>query len=293
MVTWSRLHNHVRHNVVGYIALFVALGGSAYAAASLPANSVGTKQLKNGAVKGKKLAKGAVTGAKVANNSLTGKQINAATLGAVPNAHHASSATNANHASGADSATNATNATSLGGSPASAYLKGSDSIAAGDLGGTYSAPTLNPGSVGTSTFGAIPGARATNSTAENVTDTTLTTLTFDTNDYDSGGVHSTSTNNSRLTAPVAGVYEITGDVIWHPNSAGTREMEIVKNGTTTVAYAEMPPGSSSVGQEVTTQLRLAAGDYVELQLFQNSTSTVIVSALSDMSPIFAMHWLGP
>jgi hypothetical protein len=42
--------------VVSLIALFVALGGTSYAAiTSLPANSVGTKQLKNGAVTGTKL----------------------------------------------------------------------------------------------------------------------------------------------------------------------------------------------------------------------------------------------
>jgi hypothetical protein len=35
-------------NVVALLALFVALGGSAYAVASLPHGSVGTAQLKNG-----------------------------------------------------------------------------------------------------------------------------------------------------------------------------------------------------------------------------------------------------
>ena len=36
--------------VVACLALAVALGGTGYAAIVLPANSVGTKQLKNGAV---------------------------------------------------------------------------------------------------------------------------------------------------------------------------------------------------------------------------------------------------
>jgi len=45
--------------VISVIALFVALGGTSYAAiTSLPANSVGTKQLKNGAVTATKLAYG-------------------------------------------------------------------------------------------------------------------------------------------------------------------------------------------------------------------------------------------
>src|SRR3954462_13377547 len=41
--------------VISLIALFVALGGTSYAAITLPANSVGTKQLKDGAVTPAKL----------------------------------------------------------------------------------------------------------------------------------------------------------------------------------------------------------------------------------------------
>jgi hypothetical protein len=56
----TRLVNHVRSNVVAYLALFVALGGSSYAAFSLPVGSVGTRQLKNGAVTATKLNPGSV-----------------------------------------------------------------------------------------------------------------------------------------------------------------------------------------------------------------------------------------
>ncbi len=41
--------------VISSIALFVALGGTTYAAVNLPANSVGTKQIKNGAVNSDKV----------------------------------------------------------------------------------------------------------------------------------------------------------------------------------------------------------------------------------------------
>jgi hypothetical protein len=43
-------------NVMATIALFVALGGGAYAAVALPANSVGTRQLRNRAVTPAKVA---------------------------------------------------------------------------------------------------------------------------------------------------------------------------------------------------------------------------------------------
>ncbi len=42
-----RIWRHVRANTVAYIALFVALGGTSYAATQLPANSVGARQIKN------------------------------------------------------------------------------------------------------------------------------------------------------------------------------------------------------------------------------------------------------
>jgi hypothetical protein len=78
----------LRHNAVALVAVFIALSGSAYAITSLPANSIGTKQLRDGAVTGKKTAK----------HTLTGENIRSATLGTVPNADHA---TNADHAKGA------------------------------------------------------------------------------------------------------------------------------------------------------------------------------------------------
>jgi len=53
----QRFGRHVRRQFVGYLALFVALGGVSYAAVKLPANSVGARQLRKGAVTKPKLAK--------------------------------------------------------------------------------------------------------------------------------------------------------------------------------------------------------------------------------------------
>jgi hypothetical protein len=48
-------------NVVASIAVFVALGGTSYAAFALPAGSVGSKQLKNGAVTLVKVSRSAIS----------------------------------------------------------------------------------------------------------------------------------------------------------------------------------------------------------------------------------------
>ncbi len=159
------LGNHLRGNLVAYLALFVALGGTAYAAVKLRANSVGTKQLKNNAVTASKLDNGSVTATKVARHSLTGTQINASALGTVPNATDATSATNA---------ATAANATDLGGQPASAYP--TSPVAATDI-------------------GTIPAARVANTNSQQVATglANLTALLFNTTNFDNDHIHSSVT----------------------------------------------------------------------------------------------------
>ena len=53
---------HLRKNVVAYVALFVALGGTSYAAVSLPAGSVGNRQLKNHSISPIKFERGSIAG---------------------------------------------------------------------------------------------------------------------------------------------------------------------------------------------------------------------------------------
>jgi hypothetical protein len=80
-------------HVIALAALFVALGGSAFAAAT-----IGTSDIKDGAVTRDKLHNNAVNGKKVGKNSLSGKDIDEKTLGQVPSAGHALSADKADSA---------------------------------------------------------------------------------------------------------------------------------------------------------------------------------------------------
>jgi hypothetical protein len=52
---------HVRANVIAYVALFIALGGTSYAAIKLPANSVTDRQIKTGAVRSSEVRNGSLT----------------------------------------------------------------------------------------------------------------------------------------------------------------------------------------------------------------------------------------
>ena len=67
----GRILNHLRSNVVAYTALFVALGGSSYAAVRLAPNSVTSRAIAKGAVTNAKLAKDAVTSTNIRNGTLS------------------------------------------------------------------------------------------------------------------------------------------------------------------------------------------------------------------------------
>jgi hypothetical protein len=113
---------HMRAHAVAYVALFVALGGTSYAA-GLGKNTVGTTQLKAGAVNTPDIHGNAVTGAKVAANTLKGADIDEASLAKVPSAATADSAASAASAANATNATNAANASALGGLAPSAFQR--------------------------------------------------------------------------------------------------------------------------------------------------------------------------
>jgi hypothetical protein len=77
----ARVRSSVTYaNVVATIALFLALGGTGYAAAGLARNSVGTAQIRNGQVKATDLAANAVTSGKVRDGSLLARDFKAGQL---------------------------------------------------------------------------------------------------------------------------------------------------------------------------------------------------------------------
>jgi len=79
----SKLRFHARHNVVGYLALFFALTGVAYAAGPLKPGDPAGGDL-TGSYPDPSIAANAVNSGKVSDDSLTGADISEATLSGVP-----------------------------------------------------------------------------------------------------------------------------------------------------------------------------------------------------------------
>jgi hypothetical protein len=89
------------------------------------------------------------------------------------------------------------------------------------------------------------------------------TLGFDFERWDTANLHDPG-NPSRLTAPVAGTYQIDCRGSWKTNGVGWRVLALRLNGVLDIAV-DTRDGSSSRHTETasSTQFRLAAGDYVE------------------------------
>ena len=104
-------------NVIALLALFIALGGAAYAGTKIDGKtivngSIGGGKLKDETITASKIRKGTITGAQIRGETITGaqieagsidaRQINLSTLGTVPSAQSANTAVTA---AKADSAT--------------------------------------------------------------------------------------------------------------------------------------------------------------------------------------------
>lgn len=111
-----RLLRHLSFsNVIAMVALFVALGGAAYAGttingSSIKNGSIGGGKLKKETITANKLKKGTITGAQIEPGTITSSSINESTLGTVPSAQDANTATTATKAKTATTATSATSA---------------------------------------------------------------------------------------------------------------------------------------------------------------------------------------
>jgi len=138
------------------------------------------------------------------------------------------------------------------------------------------------------------GARVYKTATYTLTTGVAYVVAFDAERYDNGDLHDTVTNPSRLTAQKAGKYLITGSVEFGESPTGTRIVGIRLGGSTYIAFQKVLADSTTLTRlTLSTIYHLAAGDYVELVVQQNSGGNLWLTAAPAYSPEFAMQWVGP
>jgi hypothetical protein len=148
--------------------------------------------------------------------------------------------------------------------------------------------------------GGSPQCRVYNSANINISGSTDETLTFNSERYDVGAMHSTTTNTGRLTVPTggAGMYLVFAHVVWGAFSDSTiRRIRIFGNGTTPLASVANPAISTAAVNTAQTIVTIAANqtatDYFTVVVFQGSASGLglDIQSSANQSPEFGAVWL--
>lgn len=132
-------------------------------------------------------------------------------------------------------------------------------------------------------------ARVTHSVSQNVATSTYVTLAFDTERWDTDGMHDNTTNNERLTCKTAGKYIANFTAQWASSPAARYRFFIYKNAAVKQAVSEVITGAVGYpGLTVTAIVDLAVNDYLYVAAWQNSGGTVAVNKSAQNTPEFAM-----
>lgn len=141
--------------------------------------------------------------------------------------------------------------------------------------------------------GYTEGARVMRSTAQSIPDDTVTTLTFNTEDFDTDGIHDNVTNPERLTCKTAGKYIIVGSAQFAANTTGRRYVNLRLNDDVYLGVAyQNETTQGSVNPTCVAIYDLAVDDYVWLRAYQNSGNALNVLSYSSQTPVLSMQRIG-
>ena len=140
------------------------------------------------------------------------------------------------------------------------------------------------------------GCRLFNSAVQSINNATLTAVTFNSESFDIGGYHSTSSNTSRITIPSGkdGYYLFSAGLRFGAGSTqGFRAIYLYKNGSQIWAGTFDAPSNTTIN-ETLIYTQIAAGvatDYFELYVQQTSGGAYDVQFGSDVTT-FQANYLG-
>lgn len=122
------------------------------------------------------------------------------------------------------------------------------------------------------------------STDQSIDTTTWTSLTFDQEKYDIGGMHDNASNNQRITIIENGEYEINYHIKHDAADKSSYESRVYKNGSAAIEgtcglNVGSKDASHNIISHVSDLITLVIGDYIELQFYHdNDAAQDIISS---------------
>lgn len=126
-----------------------------------------------------------------------------------------------------------------------------------------------------------PRVIAWQSVAQSLTNNTLTPMSLDSESIDTDTMHSTVTNNSRVTIVTPGRYRVIGSVGFVSNATGLRAVVLTKNGGSFAYTRDQATNGANHVQQCVAEVLCVAGDYIEVQGTQGSGGALNTIATVD------------
>jgi len=121
-----------------------------------------------------------------------------------------------------------------------------------------------------------PIFRVYQTVSQNIPTGGWTSMDFQAEEFDTDNGHDNTTNPSRFTVVTPGLWSFSGKVAWDSNTTDRRQTRWRKNGSTVVIGSEnsvAPASTLTIQQAATVEVRMAVGDYIELQAGHGSGTT--------------------
>lgn len=141
-----------------------------------------------------------------------------------------------------------------------------------------------------------PIAILTKTADQAIPNATTTDITFNAEEVDTHGGHSTSSNTNRYTSQKAGYYQLSAQIAFDANSTGYRTAYIQKNNTGTVLGTCSGPANTGGGITsfcISALVYLALGDYAHIEVSQTSGGSLNVHGVAGTPARFYVQWVSP
>ena len=284
----NQLTRYIRRHHIALLALFVALGGTSYAAVNLPKGSVGSDQLQQGSVTTLKVAPKAITSKRLAEGAVVRKKID----------------------DGAVNSKKVANGSLLSEDFAPGALAASGP-AGGALSGSYPNPGIAAGAVGPDQLGVFPavrlvrpsGSTQTIPSSANATAGGAQTMTWPANadspnppvrGYDNSNMFDFASSPSNVVIPRSGRYLVAAEVRWAANAVGTRTLNVHGPGGRIVVSASQNAVTepTQTKQAVSTVAYFTPEDALFASTGQSSGGDLDIAGSLDQVG-FSVTYLGP
>ena len=209
----GRIRAHLRTHVIGYVALFVALSGTAYAA-----NTVGSQDIINGEVKSVDIGNTEVKSADIGAGEVMNQDI----------------------------ADDAVDRLAIADDAVHTAEIGNDQVRSADvLDASLTGADLAGGTVTPDNLATTAAAKVFNLGSETTVSNFTSTLHADHEVFDTVGMHDATSSNSDVVIPTDGIYMFTAAVEWDPSGVGFRRIQVRVDGQIIAEDSGPPPGGGN------------------------------------------------